>query len=105
MNDQFIQWELKQNSNEVKLAKCRTYSKSIVKEMKGDISRSGRRFMKEDLDSKSYKVQERQMRRILEKKMAQAAHKAISGEWADGRLGHRLVDFFSGKCYTSVMSV
>lgn len=97
------QWEMKQRSYEVKRAMCREYSRSIIREMSDTIRRESRRFTNDAYLTLGEKAQERQMRRIVEKRMAQAAHKTLTCEKSDGRYEARIVKAYTAKCLRNVM--
>lgn len=97
------QWEMKQRSYEVKRAMCREYSRSIIREMSDTIRRESRRFTNDAYLTLGEKAQERQMRRIVEKRMAQAAHKTLTRDRVEGRYEARMVKAYTAKCLRNVM--
>lgn len=97
------QWEIKQRSYKVRRAMCREYSRSIIREMSDTIRRECRRFTNDAYMSLSEKAQERQMRRIVEKRMAQAAHKILARNKVEDRYEARIVKAYSAKCLRNVM--
>ena len=89
---------------DLKRARCQASSRRIVRSMESEIIRIGHHFENEHYLNGSEKVQERAMRRIVEKKMAQAAHKSLKTERSYDRFASRMVDAYTSKCFRLIMA-